>query len=123
MKGTMKTRRVLRHYCDHCHRGKFSKPDMERHEKVCFHNPHRDCCECDAENTDAVGNAKWLEFHGQDGLAELKRRVNGCPACTMSVVIQHNKTNHGEDFILYDTYKQERDAYRGEKFRKENGVF
>lgn len=112
----MKTRKITRYYCDHCHRGKFKIDAMEAHEHVCFHNPHRDCCECDATNTNVSENVKFLDHHE---LEELKKEVDDCPACTMAAVIQHNKNHDAESPVMYDTYKSERDEYRNEKWKEE----
>lgn len=36
------------YYCDHCNKHGLSKPQMARHERLCFHNPenHRPCHDC-----------------------------------------------------------------------------
>jgi len=114
----MRTKTVTRYYCDHCGRGGFKKPSMARHEGVCFSNPNRTCPECE-DWGDVAENIKVLE---EKGLDALKDHVKGCPACTMSAVIQSNKRglSHQEAYVRYDDYKEDIDDYRNEKYREES---
>lgn len=43
----MKSRKVLRYYCDHCGRGNWKKAGCAEHESRCFNNPAR--CPVDGE--------------------------------------------------------------------------
>ena len=43
----VRTRHVIRYYCDFCPRGYFKKASMMRHEKGCTANPNRVCGLCD----------------------------------------------------------------------------
>lgn len=52
----MKTITKPVYYCEHCKKHGLSKPKMEHHENICFHNPKnfRPCFECANLNKKAV---------------------------------------------------------------------
>ena len=53
----MKTKRVLRYYCDFCKKAGCSKFHMEQHEKHCTMNPNRSCGMCTAMDTNQANLA------------------------------------------------------------------
>lgn len=48
----MRSKIVIRYYCDHCSKGMFKKPAMIQHEATCTLNPGRGCWLC--ETTPAI---------------------------------------------------------------------
>ena len=43
----MRSKKVLRYYCDYCSKGLWSMHDCEFHERICFYNPStRSCPTC-----------------------------------------------------------------------------
>jgi len=120
----MTTKKVTRHYCDHCRKGSFTKPRMVKHESRCCRNPHRACGVCETENTDVEANAKLLIA---DGLDALKSKTD-CPACILAAHMMANKLSgyttprssddDGTEFFYYD-YKE---AMRGWFAEKNNAA-
>ena len=53
----MRTKRVLRYYCDFCKKAGCSKFHMEQHEKHCTMNPERSCGMCSAMESDQTNLA------------------------------------------------------------------
>jgi hypothetical protein len=49
----MRTKRVLRYYCDFCKKAGCSKFHMESHEKHCTMNPNRSCRMCENAEIDS----------------------------------------------------------------------
>ena len=83
----MKTKKVTRHYCDHCGKGMFGSHRMFKHEARCCRNLNRACGVCQQGKTDVAANAKFLIEHS---LAELEVEVGGCPACILAAHMQAN---------------------------------
>ena len=106
----MKTKRVLRYWCDYCNKGGQSKHAMMIHEKHCTMNPERECRVCGliGNNTDEHNPAELAKLlpsvinqpnewgHNQpapDGdikqaLKELRNACDGCPACILAALRQ-----------------------------------
>ncbi len=40
----MRSKKVLRYYCDHCNKGFWKKQDCKEHEEICFYNPEVKAC-------------------------------------------------------------------------------
>lgn len=94
----MRTKTVLRYYCDHCSKGLFRKPDMERHEQSCVHNPNRICWACQefeldpAPLTELIKIASEIHPHNPD-LSKLTKAAQGCPACIIAALVQERKAS------------------------------
>lgn len=100
----MRTKTVLRYYCDHCSKGGFKKPDMASHEATCTLNPSRGCYLCGhlSITPDIPALISEMRKHADvysndDGTYEVKTnqpinwlysKVDGCPACILSVLRQ-----------------------------------
>jgi hypothetical protein len=97
----MKTRIVKRHNCEHCGKGGFHRPAMERHEAGCTANPNRVCKMClmrarwdeDAPMQKPTAEISALidsfepDYMGDNNLtAEMAIRdfVGDCPACLLA---------------------------------------
>lgn len=109
----MRTKKVTRHYCDHCGKGMFTKPAMIRHEAICFANPHRSCPVCGCEDTNVELLKESLEKKGMEGL---KQDTMNCPACIASAVRLNNIS--GGDWIEFD-YKAAMAAFNAEEIALE----
>ena len=101
----MRSKRVIRYYCDFCSRGKFRKPDMERHERGCTANPNRICGLCERVDNQTKELKELLDALADGGIKALSTLVEGCPACTLTAVRAWNKLNPGEDEGFYFDYK------------------
>lgn len=97
----MRSKRVTRFYCDHCSRGMFQRPAMERHELTCFRNPNRKCCACGFVCDPSKDPTEEMMSRGT-----IKDRVitltSECPECLMSFVIRSNmEPENREDWTHY----------------------
>ncbi len=98
----MKTKKVLRFYCDFCKKAGFSKGRMRTHESKCFRNPARVCTLCEEADEGpqkpSAELASLLSFDKEDyGMADLRAASNNCPACIMAAIFQR-KLQSTEDF-------------------------
>lgn len=101
----MKTKTVLRYYCDHCSKGYFKKPSAFRHEATCCHNPKRVCGLCDCSVIDftaltkiaieksevhesPIGGQDYYSIKDRAVIGQLYSLVDGCPACLLAVLVQ-----------------------------------
>lgn len=113
----MKSKRVLRYYCDFCRKSGCNKSCMEKHEVHCIRNPNRKCGMCDlaglSQQSFSVLNAVW----GKEGLDAMKDAANHCPACILStIVLSRVQESDGEglgQWVDFD-YKAARDAFLNE---------
>ena len=64
--------------CDFCKRTNVRKTTMERHEKVCYYNPDRECPICD-------GSGRIVEW---DDSGHYKMYDDECHPCKMAGEIQ-----------------------------------
>lgn len=125
----MRTRRCIRYLCDHCSKGMFSRPAMERHEKRCFHNPNRtECGGCSFDGGISVTDHSIEEMIAaiideKQGIAAALKLAEGCPACVCSALIQARKRAKKdgdlslESYLWTDVefdYKKSMDAFRTE---------
>lgn len=105
----MRTRHVIRYYCDFCPRGYFKKPSMERHEKGCTANPNRVCGLCEyaipalkqkpiAELVAPMKQTILAELSNDEGMAKLRELAEGCPGCILAAIRQS-----GIQKALYDS--------------------
>lgn len=100
----MKTKRVLRYYCEHCEKAGYRKSGcgkaaMVRHEKHCVHNPNRECRMCTRNDgglpeTPAALAAVIEETMDVNTLREAAR---GCPACMLAGAAAFNGPKSGWD--------------------------
>lgn len=95
----MRTRIVKRHYCDHCRKGGFMRPAMEKHEAGCTANPDRVCRMC-RMNPEAIQKPmaeivalidsfcpiELVESETARKQAEtaIREFVHNCPACLLA---------------------------------------
>jgi hypothetical protein len=109
----MKTKIVNRYYCDHCRKGMYRKPAMERHEAICFSNRNRWCLKCAKAPENAITEARKKE------LIELARtqkpiEVTGqeCPDCLLAYCIQSfpNDIEPGDVVLWYHKEQYSKDC-------------
>lgn len=95
----MKTKRVLRYYCDFCKKAGQSKYWMGIHEKVCTKNPNRICRLCKnpvkaKEIADEFIGAKddWTypisDQRIDKTLKDIEKACHSCPNCMLAVIRQ-----------------------------------
>lgn len=117
----MRAKRVTRFYCDHCSRGMFQRPAMERHEITCFRNPNRKCCACEAQFDPIMGPMAFVFENGTVKDGQVKLKSGSCPECMMAMVIRNNVGSGFEhdDWIHYsledfkkDKMERDRDETR-----------
>lgn len=116
----MTTKKVTRHYCDHCRKGSFTKPSMVKHESRCCRNPNRACGVCEKDSTNVEANAKLLMAEGLDTL----KSKTDCPACILAAHMMANKlsgfttpgrwADEDTEFYYYD-YKEAMKQWFSEK--------
>lgn len=120
----MRTKRVIRHYCDHCSKGSFQKPAMWKHERSCFKNPERICWMCEEDQREQSPLAELIaiareipegnvpEIH----LKPLRLAAQDCPCCMLSAILQSRNGKPGEDSYVFVqfSYKEEADARNAE---------
>lgn len=132
----MRTKTVIRYYCDHCSKGGFKKPNMIQHEANCTKNPHRGCATCedagagrdyanlvkelharpDVKDVSEYSDFKVSEYlmvHEESTIKWLDEQCSGCPTC-MLAVLQQAKVNA---FDLFD-YKKWLGDWHAEKTRE-----
>ena len=95
----MRIKTVKRYYCDHCSKGGFRKPDMEKHERACIYNPARRHCflcskptPCGRDLEECTPTAEVWEACDCD-IEKLRNLTDGCPACMLAVIAQDRKEN------------------------------
>lgn len=110
----MRTARVLRYWCDHCKKGGCQKAAIAKHEKHCVRNPDRSCRMClhvrePGEGTPPNASYKpdtaalivaleMADNGGRDGVAELRKAADGCPACMLAAILQYREKHGIERF-------------------------
>ena len=108
----MKTKRVLRYYCDFCKKSGCSKHHMERHEEHCTLNPNRSCRMCNNYHaSDAIKKAiailpnpkDYVKHDSYDAMLsvateavwhDVEELLDHCPACMLSAVRQRGIPVH-----------------------------
>lgn len=99
----MRTKKVIRYYCDHCSKGWFQKPAAIRHEAVCYRNKDRVCHRCQ-------GEAPTLK-HVWDRRQPIQAMAGECPDCLMAAVIQHNVNLDAESKAFGEGVSYPREAF------------
>lgn len=106
----MRTKNVIRYYCDHCSKGGFKKPNMAEHEATCTLNPKRACWLCEdagagrdykslvnqmrlrndvhSDTEEETGRPDSYSTHSKEAIGWLSSECGGCPACVLSVLRQ-----------------------------------
>jgi len=114
----MRTKRVLRYYCDHCRKGSCGKASMAKHEARCIHNPERTCgfCEIAGLATEPIADLKKALEDGD--LAGVLEKSSGCPACVLAAIVQsrhgpHGSYGDGDRYFEFD-YKAQVAKFRNE---------
>jgi hypothetical protein len=117
----MRTKTVIRHYCDHCSKGFFKRPSAEAHEKVCFRNPNRVCPFC---HNASEFKPDFIRFSGTPR-DERRARDGECPWCLMGRCVNENieAKKDGDSFIEYpiERFKSDCLDWRQEEFLHRNG--
>lgn len=107
----MRTKRVLRYFCDHCKKGGQSKHHMARHESRCTRNPIRVCGFCLQVDRETPSMANLiLALRG--GIENLREVSENCPGCILSAIIQSGfqepPSEENPNGVWYDfKYKEE----------------
>lgn len=93
----MKIKKMNVYQCEHCRKRKLSSSWMKKHEERCTRNPQRECGFCGmigGIEEEVVAFVKLLNDtadHGaysSVGSKDLLDRMEGCPACTLAVIVQ-----------------------------------
>lgn len=89
----MKTKRVLRYYCEFCKKSGCGKFHILKHERVCTNNPNRACGFCvhiryDDSDYKVPTTSKLLAIFSEKGYSAMRKRCQACPACTLAVLRQ-----------------------------------
>lgn len=81
----MRSKRVLRYYCDFCKKSGCSSYHIQRHERGCTNNPDRECGVCQATGVGGATVPELLEA-ARHGLTALRNAAECCPACMLAGV-------------------------------------
>jgi hypothetical protein len=87
----VRSKRVLRHYCDHCRYSGGNKAAAEKHEKRCFVNPTRECPLCDFASLVQEPIQDLIGALSAGGVDLVRQKASGCPACIVSAILQDRK--------------------------------
>lgn len=117
---TIKTKTKKVYYCDFCNKNGLSRYYMDKHEKDCTLNPSRNCKVCDNKNANEarliIKKYKDEEckayFRSFDFIVELKKELNGCPLCVLSVLRCLEVHNFNFDYKEGFTKWEENNANR-----------
>lgn len=107
----MRTKRVLRYYCDHCKKAGCGKAAMILHEGRCIKNPNRTCGFCKR-----MGHLPLSleELRSETDFSRLRVRTFNCPACLLAGLAGTSKA------ILTDfDYKAEVQRLQDEQRQRE----
>ena len=130
----MKSKQVWRYYCDYCGKANCAKHHMKTHENHCTMNPDRYCRMCNGatkpvELQKAIdwvwGNAvfdpedeNYLALYDERTMMEMRRMVDDCPACILSVIRQGRLHLIGLDFDYKKEAKEWLDEHAEERFSR-----
>lgn len=89
----MRSKRVLRYYCDHCKKSGCGKAAIMKHEARCVRNPARVCGFCahiaeDDPEYAPPSNEELRAIFAKDGYKAMRERCRECPACTLATLLQ-----------------------------------
>lgn len=110
----MRSKKVIRYYCDHCNRGMFQKPAMARHEARCYRNKQRTCERC-GNSPYAISAERKSQLYFIQSSGEKIMTVGGeCPDCLMAYCIQEfpgaGSIEPGETVLWYDKEQYKKDS-------------
>lgn len=119
----MRTRQVIRYYCDHCPKAGQTKPSIARHEAMCVYNPARVCPLCKEVGEAQRPLASILEsLEKPDGLSRAREAANNCPACLLAAIVQSRRQleslgelEKGDAHFSDFNYKEELDRWHQDK--------
>lgn len=112
----MKTKRVLRYYCEFCGKGGCGAHAMKVHEKHCTMNPDRECRECLLIGSSAAPLAELkammpphpdpkseyesftIQAWHRDALKAVMRMADDCPMCVLAAIRQSGWTSYELDY-------------------------
>lgn len=123
----MKTLEKKVYYCDHCKKHMLTTYGMKKHESKCLYNPKRMCTApyclagigINQELIDWVKENASLNYDGSessiseisdDKIQELRDRLEGCPVCTLAVLLQTKRQlkSDGDDiYWMYADFKKD----------------
>jgi phosphopentomutase len=112
----MRSKKVIRYYCDHCNKGMFQKPAMARHEARCYRNRQRVCGRCGNSPDHAISADRKSQLYAIKSAGEKVTTVGGeCPDCLMAYCAQEfpkgGVANPFEETILwYDREQYKKDV-------------
>ena len=103
------TREVF--YCEHCGRHRLTRSSIENHEPRCIYNPTRSLCGWHKEERPSAPADFAPLLKAELDIDWLRREMNDCPACMLSVVVQAELT-HEERSDLGFVYPDEVERFR-----------
>lgn len=107
------------YYCEFCKRHRMTAAAIEKHEPRCIYNPGRSVCGWHERGAFIPAPANFSTILKEDGDIDwLRRQMDGCPACMLSVVVQAGLSGFERDVIDFD-YKAEVTRFREEEQRSE----
>lgn len=88
----MKSRHVLKWFCEFCGRGRQGKKRMQEHESHCIMNPNRKCRMCELHSLHPNPLADLIAGMNDSGNDDtVLRMADGCPECTLAAIKQDKK--------------------------------
>lgn len=108
------------YYCDHCKRHRLTKNSIEWHEPRCIYNPVRSICGWHKDERPSAPADFALVFKQELDLDWLRRKMNGCPACMLAVVVQSGLTGPEKGDLGF-FYKDEVERFRKEERHSDYG--
>lgn len=122
----MKTKVKKVYYCDYCKKKNLSASAISKHEKHCTGNPKRECRMCEnqhdysliakgfkdrykiiIENPSISCNAEILWTGKPITLDEIYDIIDGCPACTLTIIRLSGLNDWLFNDVLYFDYMKE----------------
>lgn len=100
----MRSKRVLRYYCDHCKKSGCGKSAMQKHENRCVKNPKRVCGFCRIMEQEQYPIERLIKAVNEGPeLSAILNLTNHCPGCTLAAIVQgkFNEMNDGEPPLNY----------------------
>lgn len=114
----MRSKKVTRHYCDHCNRGSFKKPSMARHEASCYHNRQRVCWRCKSRPEYAITEERGKElFAIAEAGKKIETKGGECPDCLMAYCVQRfpKVPDPFETLLYYEREQYKKDVLDWDK--------
>lgn len=95
----MRSKRVLRFYCDFCKKSGQSSYHIRKHERGCTNNPGRVCGLCEHSQLDQKPLDELRAALESGGLDALRKLSDNCPACILTTLRQTVGKIRREDFV------------------------